>query len=134
MIGSRLLTVAMAGLLGAGLLCPVCGTSSAAAGVVPATYVETDVAASPSDTARARLEIEGMTCGSCATTARVVLEHTAGVIDADVSYEESSAEVTYDPELITPEEFIARLEEMTGYKARVVEVDEDTEGSHQNDR
>ena len=126
MIGNGLLTVGVAGLLGAGLLVPVCGTTSANDSHPPASVVAgADATAIPADTARVKLAIEGMTCGSCATTARVVLERTDGVIDADVSYEESTAEVTYDAEVTTPLDFIARLREMTGYEARVAEADEE---------
>lgn len=73
------------------------------------------------DTAEVRLAITGMTCGSCATTARIALERAEGVYEALVSYDSASAVVRYDPQKTSPERFIAQLEKMTGYKARVVE-------------
>lgn len=129
MIGSRLLTVGVAGLLGFGTLGTVFGTTSAKTTLAPASMTGADFVATTPDTAQVRLAIKGMTCGSCATTARVVLERTDGVIDADVSYEESTAEVTYDAEVTTPLDFIARLEEMTGYEATVVAEDDTPEDS-----
>jgi hypothetical protein len=41
------------------------------------------------------------------------------VRQADVSYETGKAVVTYDPQLTTPEAFIAELERMTGFAAQV---------------
>ncbi len=82
------------------------------------TYAATHAAA---DTARVKLAIDGMTCGSCATTARIVLERVEGVYDAEVSYDSASAVVLYDPEKTSPDEFIAYLAEMTDYRARVAE-------------
>ncbi len=94
-----------------------------------ATGVPVHGAAAAGDTAEVRLVITGMTCGSCATTARIALERAEGVYDARVSYDSASAVVRYDPEKTTPERFIAHVEEMTGYKARVVEpADKPKEG------
>lgn len=125
MIGSKLLTVGVAGLLGFGISGPMSGTPDASFTVARASILGTDAITAPADTTYVKLAIEGMTCGSCATTARVVLERTDGVIDADVSYEKSTAEVTYDADVTTPVEFIARLKEMTGYEARVAAEDEE---------
>jgi copper chaperone CopZ len=83
----------------------------------------------PSDTARVELAISGMTCGSCATTARIALERAPGVYDAEVSYDSASAVVLYDPEKTSPEKFVAYLEKMTGYKARVVEPADKVKGT-----
>jgi copper chaperone CopZ len=79
------------------------------------------VAEAPADTVVAHLAVKGMTCGSCAATARLVLKRVPGVHDAEVSYETASAVVRYDPARTDPARFIARLREMTGYEARVVE-------------
>lgn len=43
-----------------------------------------------------------------------------GVLDAYFSYEEGSGVVTYDPALTSPETFLPRLTDATGYGARVV--------------
>lgn len=76
---------------------------------------------SPTDTVRVKLAVRGMTCGGCATTARIALERVEGVHRAEVSYDSASAVVLYDAEKTSPERFIGRLREMTGYEARVVE-------------
>jgi len=90
----------------------------------PAGALISDAEAPPwatTDTARVQLSIEGMTCGSCATTARVVLKRVPGVLDARVSYDSASAVVLYDDSETSPDVFIAQLERMTGYEARVDE-------------
>jgi copper chaperone CopZ len=73
----------------------------------------------PSDTSRVRLTIRGMTCGTCATTARLALQRAAGVYRAEVSYDSASAVVWYDSTRTRPEDFIRKLREMTGYEARM---------------
>ena len=123
MIGSKLVLAGTLGLVGAGAVCPLCGSLPDAIGAEPGA-VAVAMATVPADTAHVKLAIEGMTCGSCATTAKIVLSRAPGVLDAYVSYEESTAEVVYDASVTGPAEFIAKLEEMTGYKARVVEADE----------
>lgn len=77
-------------------------------------------ASAVADTARARLAVRGMTCGSCALTARLALERAPGVYRAEVSYDSASAVVLYDPERTSPDRFIARLEKLTGFTARAV--------------
>lgn len=73
-----------------------------------------------SDSTRVRLSIRGMTCGSCAKTAQLALEKTAGVYRAQVSYDSATAIVVYDPAKTAPERFIARLKKLAGYDAVVV--------------
>ncbi len=73
----------------------------------------------PADTARVKLVVRGMTCGSCALTARLVLQRVDGVYRADVSYDSASAVVWYDSARTSPDLFILKLREMTGYDARV---------------
>jgi len=68
-----------------------------------------------------RLRIEGMTCGGCAISVRVVLERLDGVEKADVRYDEKLAIVIYDAEKVTPERMIKTLEEKLRYKATVIE-------------
>ena len=113
MIMKSILTMSTLFFWGAGLA-SVQKSASAEEVVAPA------VAFSAGDTAKVELAISGMTCGSCATTARIVLERVDGVYDAEVSYDSASAVVLYDPELTSPEQFIARLEKMTDYRAEVV--------------
>ena len=112
-------------LFGAGAFCPPCGQEVAAAGTGPSTearaYIAGGAAAARPDTARVRLAVGGMTCGSCATTARIALERVEGVYRADVSFDSASAVVLYDAARTTPDVFIARLEKLTGYRARPVD-------------
>ncbi len=51
----------------------------------------------------------------------MVLRRIDGVEDADVSYEAGKAVVTYDPTVTSPDEFIPKLEEMTGYQAEIAD-------------
>ena len=113
MLGKMLLPIGL-------LIC--CGAAVSAAGGPLGTgrAVQAATAAIP-DTAKVKLSISGMTCGSCATTARIALERVDGVYDAEVSYDSASAVVLYDAEKTSPEEFIAYLAKMTGYRAQVVE-------------
>ncbi len=71
------------------------------------------------DTARVHFAVAGMTCGSCAATARVVLDDLDGVYRSHVSYDSASATIWYDPAQVSPPVIIARLKEMTGYQATV---------------
>jgi copper chaperone CopZ len=72
-----------------------------------------------SEAALATLAISGMTCGSCATTARLALQRVPGVYRAEVSYDSASAVVRYDAARTSPAQFIEQLEQMTGYRAQV---------------
>ena len=113
---SKLVLAGVAALLGTAPVCAVClAPGFAEPGVVA------PVSAVVADTAVAKLAIEGMTCGSCATTARLALQRVPGVYKADVSYDSASAVVRYDPARTEPATFIAKLKEMTGYEARVAE-------------
>jgi len=56
----------------------------------------------------------------------VVLKRIDGVESADVSYEAGRAVVVYDPALTSPDYFIPKLEEMTGYQAEVMAPAETT--------
>ncbi len=51
------------------------------------------------------LKISGMTCGGCSSSVKKLLEAEDGVSKADVSHEDNSAEVTYDPSKISLERF-----------------------------
>lgn len=69
----------------------------------------------------ATLRVEGMTCGGCATSVKIVLKKLEGVKEAKVSYEEKRATVQYDPGKITPQQMARAIEEKLGYNASVVE-------------
>lgn len=101
--------------LGAGPLCSLCSVAAKPPGDVARPAV-----VAPSDTARAKLAIKGMTCGSCATTARIALERVPGVYRARVWYDSASAIVWFDSTATAPPKFIAKLREATGFEAQVV--------------
>ena len=73
--------------------------------------------------ATAHLTIAGMTCSSCAVTARVALKRMPGIRDAAVSLESGTGTVVYDPVETKPEAFIAELARMTGYVATVEHIE-----------
>lgn len=106
---SRLALAGAAVLIGLGIFCPLCGDGVAAVG---ATALE-----QRADTATVRFAVSGMTCGSCATTARLALTRLPGVYGAVVSYDSASAVVRYDPRRLTPQQIAAHLERLTGYRA-----------------
>lgn len=107
-----------------------------AAGGLVATFGVCDICSVPMSTANAAmalsgdeaveprevtLHIEGMTCGGCAISARLVLERLAGVQKAEVSYEKQLATVTYDSAKVTPQKMIDALKAKLRYTATVVE-------------
>lgn len=69
----------------------------------------------------ATLHIDGMTCGACATSAKIVLKKQNGVKKADVSYVRKTATVEYDPGITSAKKLAAAVEALLPYKARVVE-------------
>jgi copper chaperone CopZ len=117
----RLVHFVSAAVAGAAVICPLCLTASGDAVRAPGPSVEAVASLEAAlDTAHARLAIEGMTCASCATTARIALERAEGVYRAEVSHDSASAVVDYDSERTSPPQFIAILKKMTGYDATVV--------------
>jgi len=68
---------------------------------------------------RATFRVTGMTCGGCEPTIRLVLDNTAGVKSATVSYDRSEAVVEYDPKVITKEKLRDAINE-TGYTAEIL--------------
>ena len=115
----KLTYVAGAVLAGAAVVCPMCLDASGGA-LTDAAAVITNGSGTAVDTARVKLRVKGMTCGSCATTARMALERSEGVHRADVSYDSASAVVVYDPKKTSPPKFIVALKKLTGYEATVV--------------
>jgi copper chaperone len=62
------------------------------------------------------LKVEGMDCQGCVKSVTRMLSGVAGVEKVDVSLEQASARVTYDPAKSGPAEF-KRAVERAGYKA-----------------
>lgn len=67
----------------------------------------------------ANLEIEGMTCQSCAIGVEYELKQVNGVVDAKVNYQDGTGSVTFDPAKVDAET-IAKAS--TIYPAKVVSV------------
>ncbi|MBI2107470.1 heavy-metal-associated domain-containing protein [Candidatus Woesearchaeota archaeon] len=65
------------------------------------------------------LEIEGMTCQSCALGVEYELKQVNGVADAKINYQDRTRTVTFDP-IIVDAETIAKAS--TVYPAKVVSV------------
>ncbi len=64
------------------------------------------------------LKVEGMTCGGCEAAVKSAAKKVDGVKDARVSYEKSTAQVTYDPTKTTPEAIARAITEKSGFKAQ----------------
>src|SRR5256885_16464555 len=62
------------------------------------------------------LELEGMTCASCAMRIEKGLKKVPGVIDANVNLATEQATVTYDPAQTNLEHMVEKVEAV-GYKA-----------------
>jgi copper chaperone CopZ len=62
------------------------------------------------------LEIDGMHCDGCARTIDHVLRRQPGVWEAEVSLDEGSARVLFDPEQVSVDQ-IAEAVRKAGYRA-----------------
>ena len=78
--------------------------------------------AGASATRTATLDVQGMTCGACATSVKVVLMKLDGVSEAKVSVEDKSAVVSYDPAKVSPEKMVETIHAKLPYKAKVVDA------------
>ena len=119
---SKVMALASLSLLGAGVLCPPCRD-------VLAQLRTTETEAQAAQAATVRLHVSKMTCGSCALTAQVALRRIPGVLDARVTYEDSSAVVRYDAGETNPKEIARQLAEATGYGVRILVDSARTKGS-----
>jgi len=61
------------------------------------------------------LKIKGMTCGGCVKSVTKVLQNIAGVSGVNVSLEQNTAMVSYDPAMATPAQFKSAIED-AGYE------------------
>lgn len=110
-------SLAILGVIGATVICPLCESRIAAARPI----VQSHDAPSATDLATTRLHISGMTCGTCPVTARVALKRIPGVYDATVTLGDSLAVVQYNPDRVTPLQIAAQLTKMTGYPTKVLD-------------
>ena len=67
---------------------------------------------------QAKIKIEGMHCGSCAIDIKETLEERAGIEKAEVSYDDKTAVIEFDGQIIQTPTIIQTVEEL-GYKASV---------------
>lgn len=87
-------------------------------------FVDYAIAAeAAADTDTVRLKVEGMTCGGCAVSARLVLQRLDGVSKAHVDYDSKIALVVFDAKRVAPERMIQALKEKLKYAATVVPQD-----------
>ena len=122
MPSNTMVLAAFTALAGAGALCPLCD-----AGAGQARAQQVSVWHEATDTATVKLHISGMTCGSCPVTARTALKRLPGVLDAEVTLDDSLGVVTFDPRKVTPAEIAAHLTRLTGYGARIITESPKTE-------
>lgn len=76
--------------------------------------------ASGAATGTATLTVQGMTCGACATSVKVVLEKLDGVSEARVHFDEKRAVVRYDPSKVTPGRMAEAIRATLPYEASVL--------------
>lgn len=76
------------------------------------------VASTAPDTVR--LKVEGMTCGGCAVSARIVLQRLDGVVKAEVDYDTKIALVVFNSKVVSPERMIHALNDKLKYTATVL--------------
>ncbi len=55
-------------------------------------------------------KVEGMHCSGCAVTIQALLERSAGVRKAAVSFDEGEARILYDPQAVTAAQLMAAIE------------------------
>lgn len=65
------------------------------------------------------LKVEGMTCATCPVTVKAALKRLPGAINADVSFKEAKAVVSYQEGKVTVEQMIKAVED-AGYKAHLI--------------
>lgn len=71
---------------------------------------------SPSDSETITLEIEGMTCGSCATHVDKLVREKEGVVKADVSYPDGQGTFTFDASVINKDSIVEAINASSSYK------------------
>jgi len=87
--------------------------------VVPPLTPATAAADQTKKTETCTLKITGMTCGGCAVAVKMAAKKVDGVAEANVSYENGRADVTYDPAKTTPEKIAKAITENSGFKAEL---------------
>jgi copper chaperone CopZ len=67
---------------------------------------------------KAEFNVEGMHCDSCAVDIKETLEETAGVRQADVTFQRKTAIVDFDEETVQQSTLIKKIQDL-GYTATV---------------
>lgn len=118
-----LLTLGITSTLGLCDLCAPAGATAAEAApaarpaLASAAGVASETSIAVLDTVT--LRVEGMSCGGCTLATRKVLERLDGVTKAEVSYEQKTAVVIYDPAKVTTAQMIQAVATLK-YTATVV--------------
>lgn len=73
----------------------------------------------PQNLETANLQIEGMTCQSCALGVEYELKQVNGVVDAKINYQDGTGTIIFDPAVIDAETI---AKSSTVYHAKVVSV------------
>ncbi len=76
----------------------------------------------PIKTAKAILEVEGMTCNGCVLTVNGSLKKIPGVVDTRVTLKPPRAIVEYDPTQVLPEVFVSATTR-AGYPSRIITIE-----------
>jgi len=66
------------------------------------------------------LKIDGTTCKMCSLTIKTVLERLDGVSNADVSYKDKQAKVSYEGSKVSVVEMIKAIKNAGNYKVSVI--------------
>ena len=69
---------------------------------------------------KSEFHIKGMHCESCAVEIKETLETTAGVREADVTFNGKTANVAYDDAVVQRETIIKKIQDL-GYQATVAD-------------
>jgi Cu+-exporting ATPase len=76
----------------------------------------------PVKTKQLTIPLLGMHCANCANTVGRGLKRMPGVNEANVSYANERAVITYDPKAVTPQQLIDTIKDL-GYGAAIAEAD-----------
>lgn len=76
------------------------------------------------ETTTSTFHVSGMTCGGCEVGVRRVVKKLEGIENVEASYEAETATVTYQFDMVTPDEIIAAIEEL-GYTAELATDEEE---------
>lgn len=89
-----------------------------------ATTAEAAPQALPAEATRvATIKVEGMTCGGCAVGVRTALKRLDGVAQAEASYEEQRAVVTFNPAKASTDRMLEAIRTF-GYTATLITVED----------